>query len=124
MNDQTTTLQELKALAIQFRTERNWQTHFTPKNTAISISLEAAELLEHFQWDELMENDDEAIAKELADVIIFCFHFATLYDIDISTVFKDKLAAAAKKYPVENFTGDADAKANYHRAKKAYRKAS
>jgi dCTP diphosphatase len=122
--DNKTTLDELKKLVINFRKERGWDKHFTPKNVATSISIEAAELLEHFQWDQLIKEDKEEISKELADVLIFAFHFATLYDIDISTVFQKKLSAAAKKYPVEVFNGESDDTDNYHSVKKKYRQKS
>lgn len=119
--DAETNLQELKELVIQMREERNWNKHFTPKNTATSIAIEAAELLEHYQWDLLIKEDREAIASELADILIFCFHFATLYDFDIATIFKAKLEKAKQKYPAELFQ-DRDGLEDYHRIKKQYRK--
>ena len=121
--DHETTLEELKTLVVKFRQERGWEKHFTPKNVATSIAIEAAELLEHFQWDLLMKDDQKEIAKELADVLIFAFHFATLYDLDITTEFKNKLALAAKKYPTTIHKPGADDKDAYHRAKKQYRNA-
>lgn len=123
--DAETTLQELKDLVTKFREERDWNKHFTPKNVATSIAIEAAELLEHFQWDLLMkdaEDDKEEIVKELADVLIFTFHFATIYDIDMASAFRNKLEAVAKKYPVEVFNANNDGKADYHRIKQSYRK--
>lgn len=119
--DQDTNLQELKELVIKFRKDRGWEKHFTPKNVATSIAIEAAELLEHFQWDLLMKDDKDEIAKELADVLIFAFHFATLYDLDISTEFKKKLKAAEEKYPTSIHKPGADDKTAYHQAKKKYR---
>jgi NTP pyrophosphatase (non-canonical NTP hydrolase) len=68
-----------------------------------------------------MKDDRDEIAKELADVLIFAFHFATLYDIDISSEFKKKLAAAAKKYPTSIHKPGADDKSAYHQAKQKYR---
>lgn len=122
--DNNTNLDQLKRLVVQFRAERDWDKHFTPKNTAISIALEAAELMEHFQWDLLMKEDKDEIAGELADILIFCFHFATLYDFDISTIFQAKLAKARLKYPVELFNKDAKADTdNYHQVKQAHRQA-
>lgn len=123
--DAETTLQELKDLVIKFRGERNWDKHFTPKNVATSIAIEAAELLEHFQWDLLIkdtEDDREEVAKELADVLIFAFHFATICDIDITSAFRKKLEAASRKYPVEVFNKNNDGKADYHHIKQSYRK--
>ncbi|MDL2342410.1 MAG: nucleotide pyrophosphohydrolase [Patescibacteria group bacterium] len=120
--DDTTNLKTLKQLVIDFRQARDWEKHYTPKDTAISIALEAAELLEHYQWDTMMKEDKEEIASELADILIFCFHFATLYDFDISTIFQAKLVKAAKKYPVSVFNKDSAAGvAEFKQIKRAYR---
>lgn len=119
--DRDTNLAELKTLVTKFRLERDWDKHFTPKDTAISIALEAAELLEHFQWDKLMKEDKDKIASELADILIFCFHFATLYDFDISTIFKNKLAKAELKYPVEIFNKATVAADEFHKIKQDHR---
>ena len=121
--DSNTHLEELKTLVIKFRAERGWDKHFTPKNVATSIAIEAAELLELFQWDLLMKEDRQKAAEELADVLIFAFHFATIYDIDITTAFRAKLEAAAKKYPISVFNPQSDSQEEYHAAKQAYRKA-
>ncbi len=120
--DANTNLQELKELVKAFRKERGWEKHFTPKNVATSISIEAAELLELYQWDLLVKDDaPQKAEEELADILIFAFHFATLYDIDIATAFKAKLAAAAKKYPTEIFNENNEGFDDYHRIKKEYR---
>jgi NTP pyrophosphatase (non-canonical NTP hydrolase) len=119
--DTDTTIAELKKLVIQFREERDWGKHHTPKNLAISISLEAAELLEHFQWDDYTTTDKQHVADELADVLIYCFNFADTMDIDIATAFRAKLQAAAIKYPVETFSKGQDRPEDYHRVKQAYR---
>ena len=122
--DKHTNLEQLKQQVIAFRKERNWDQHFTPKDTAISIALEASELLEHFQWDKLMREDKDEIASELADILIFCFHFATLYDFDISTIFQSKLDKAKLKYPASIFNKAGDvAQADFRRIKREYRQA-
>jgi dCTP diphosphatase len=120
-NDQEITLQELKDQMIQFRTERGWDKHLTPKNLAISISLEAAELLEHYQWDELKRDDAQEIADELADIIITCISFATVLDLDIGTIFQSKLERIKQKYPTDIFKPGEDISEAYFKAKKAYR---
>lgn len=122
-DDSNTNLEDLKKLVVKFRRERDWEKHFTPKNVATSIAIEAAELLEHFQWDLLMKNDEKEISRELADVLIFAFHFATLYDLDIATIFNEKLSDAEVKYPVGKFKKGADHNNEYHKAKQKYRKA-
>lgn len=119
--DDETTLQELKDLVIQHAVERGWRKHHSPKNLAISISLEAAELLEHYQWDDYKKEDKQAIADELADLLTYAFNFAATCDIDIATAFREKLERAAKKYPVEIFNPDSDGNDEYFRIKKSYR---
>ncbi len=121
-SDRTTTIQELKDLVIKFETERGWQQHHTPKNVAISLCLEAAELLEHFQWDEYSQQDKQAVADELADVFFNCLNFAAAMDIDIATAFMSKFERVQKKYPVELFNPDSHNNEEYFRIKKAYRK--
>ncbi|HEX7632990.1 MAG TPA: nucleotide pyrophosphohydrolase [Candidatus Saccharimonadales bacterium] len=120
-SDNDTTLKELKDLIHQFAEERNWKKHHTPKNLAISIAIEAAELLEHFQWDEYQEANKQQIADELADVLIYAFNFANEMDIDIASTYKQKLTKAVEKYPVGTFNKNSDSREEYFRIKKAYR---
>lgn len=120
--DSQTTVQELKELVARFRDERGWQQEHNPKNLSISIAIEAAELMEHFQWDAYRKEDKQAIADELADILAYCFNLADTMDIDIATAFRDKLARAAKKYPLETFNPDRIGSAEeYHKIKKDYR---
>ena len=123
MNDQTTTIQDLKDQVHQFVTERHWGKHHSSANLAKSICLEAAELLEHYQWDDFSKPEDEReIAWELADIIIYCLSFARVTNIDISEAVTEKLARSAKKYPVELFNQDRDSQADFHRIKREYRR--
>jgi dCTP diphosphatase len=112
--DERTTIASLRKHVSNFRDERNWLKDNTPKNLAISISVEAAELLEHFQWktDEQIREavKDRAkknqISDELADVLILCLGFSDVMSIDISEAIHVKLKKAAEKYPVmENSLG-------------------
>lgn len=120
--DRETTLQELKDAVAQFREERGWRKHHTPKNLAISIALEAAELLEHYQWDEYRKSDEaEEIASELADILMYVFNFADVNDIDISSSFYRKLDHAKQKYPVEKFNKDSLNNDEYFRIKQNYK---
>ena len=106
--DGQTTIAALRKHVSNFRDERNWLKDNTPKNLAISISVEAAELLEHFQWktDEQIREavKDRAtknqISDELADVLILCLGFSDVMSIDISEAIRAKLKKAAEKYPV------------------------
>lgn len=119
--DNETTLQELKELVAKFRDERDWKKHHSPKNLSISIALEAAELLEHFQWGDYTAANKKEMETELADILIYCFNFAETMDIDIATAFKAKLDKAAKKYPVEIFSAGKDNAEDYKRIKQEYR---
>ncbi len=120
-HDDETTLQELKELVIQFSQERGWRKHHTPRNLATSIIVEAAELLEHFQWGDYSETSKQAVADELSDVLTYCFNLAATLDIDISTAYRDKLERAKKKFPTEKFNAAQDNTEEYHRIRRAYR---
>lgn len=120
-NDAGTTIQELKDLIDKFSKARDWDRHHTPKNLALSISIEAAELMEHFQWDEYQQEDKAAMAAELSDILAYVFNFANVMDIDIATAFRDKLKKIEKKYPVETFNKDNLGKDEFFKIKKTYR---
>lgn len=89
---------------LSFRNERDWEKFHTPENLAKSIVLEAAELLEEFQWQSI-ERNIENIKKELADVIIYCILFADYYKLDLEEIIEAKLKENEKKYPVELVKG-------------------
>lgn len=89
---------------------RNWNQFHNPKDLAISINLEAAELLECFQWsgEDLRANEhQQGMKEELADILIYCIQFAQAYGFDIPTIIADKIEANGKKYPVEQAWGSA-----------------
>ena len=121
MNDAKTTIGELKEIVDQFKKDRNWGKHHTPKNLAVSITLEAAELLEHFQWDNLEKNDKGEIASELADIMIYCLHFANVSGVDIAGAIKCKLEHLSKKYPAELFRSGKIGAKEYWEIKAHYR---
>jgi len=114
MSDKTTELTELKNRIQQFIDERDWGKYHNPKDVAVSISIEAAELLELFQWvgDSEMAKalDDPSklvrIKEELADVIIYCLDLATILGIDVSEAVVEKIEKNAAKYPVEKAKGE------------------
>ena len=105
--DPNTTVEKLKKRVSEFRDARDWLRYDTPRSLAISISVEAAELLEHFQWktDEQMRKVlmDRArkneISDELADVLIYCLSFSDILGIDISEAIELKLRKNGEKYP-------------------------
>lgn len=95
-----------------------------PRNLAISITLEANELLEHYQWHDEPIGSKEELAGELADILLYAFQFAQVNDIDIAEAIKAKLAKSGKKYPAEQFKGknDADRRTAWLEAKKNHKK--
>jgi NTP pyrophosphatase (non-canonical NTP hydrolase) len=107
MDDQTT-IAELRLAVQKFVDDRNWKKYHTPKNLSMSIAIEAAEILEHFQWRTAEEStrlleDTEAYAEiidELADVLIYCLSFANQADIDISRAVRAKLDRNEDRFPV------------------------
>ncbi|MBE6140126.1 MAG: nucleotide pyrophosphohydrolase [Firmicutes bacterium] len=90
---------------MEFQKERDWKKFHTPENLAKSISIEAAELLEHFQWGK--EYDSEGVAEELADVLIYCIYMADAMDFDIEEIISDKIKKNTVKYPVLKSKGNA-----------------
>ena len=100
--------QEIIDKIIKFRNDRNWSQYHTPKNLAISLSLEANELLELFQWvdsNEAIENSKAEIKDELADIIIYSILMADRMDLDIEEIVAKKLKKNNLKYPVNKSYG-------------------
>lgn len=88
----------------KFRDERNWGPYHHAKDLALSITLEASELLENFQWKESQEAVDENlenIKEELADVMIYSLQLADKLDLDVEQIIRDKMKKNALKYPVK-----------------------
>ena len=97
-------MKELIETLIKFRDERNWKRFHTPENIAKSIVLEAAELLENFQWGN-SDEDIESIKEELADVITYCLYMCEKYNFDVIEIVKDKIKKNEKKYPIDKSYG-------------------
>ena len=98
-------MNDLKEAFRQFTDERDWDQFHTPENLAKSISIEAGELLECFQWND--DFDKEAVCEELADVISYCVMLADKLDVDLKTIVMNKLEKTRAKYPVEKAKGNA-----------------
>lgn len=96
-------MDDLKKELINFRNERDWKKFHTPENLAKSISIEAAELLEHFQWDN--DYDVGEVSEELADVLIYCFFMADSLNLNVKEIMLDKMDKNAKKYPADKSFG-------------------
>ena len=113
MTDDFTTVSDLRTAVHGFVERRDWYQYHTPKNLAMSIAIEAAEIMEHFQWltaDESTAALDapathHAVADELADVIIYCLSFANSAKIDIATAVLAKLERNESRFPVERVRG-------------------
>ena len=89
---------------LKFRDDRNWRQFHNPKDLAISISLEASELLEIFQWsgsDTVCENKKEKIKEELADVLNYCILMVDICGLDMDEIIQEKIKRNEEKYPVE-----------------------
>ena len=96
---------------LKFRDDRDWKQFHNPKDLAISISLEAAELLKVFQWsgsDTSNENKQEKIKEELADVINYCVLMADVCGLDIDEIVQEKIKVNNEKYPVSKAKGKSD----------------
>jgi dCTP diphosphatase len=113
MHDSSTTVGELKQLVATFVDQRNWRQFHTPKNLAMSIAVEAAELMEHFQW--LTPDESSAVAgdagkrdaagEELADVVCYALALANALGLDLADAVERKMAKNAQKYPADTFRG-------------------
>lgn len=96
---------------VSFRKERDWEQFHNPKNLAISISLEAAELLENFQWRDLEESlkfareNKEKISEEVADLLIYIFYLCNDLGIDFIDAIDKKIEENNKKYPINKSKG-------------------
>jgi|TARA_B100001964_G_C14057999_1_gene520077 NTP pyrophosphatase (non-canonical NTP hydrolase) len=113
MSDNVTTIEEIKVLIESFVDEREWKQFHNPKNLSMSLSIEAAELMELFQWltldeaKEVMRSDEirEKAIDEIADVMIYALAFCNRNNIDVSDAINQKLEKNIQKYPSEKFKG-------------------
>ena len=107
-SDSVTKIDELKKLVVQFAADRSWEKYHTPKNLASSVAIEAAELVECFQWltpEESygLKNDPEkkkAVAEEICDVASYLLNLCAKLDVDLASEFVKKLEKNALKYPI------------------------
>ena len=112
-SDSDTTIEALKAVAHDFVKDRKWEKYHTARNLAESISIEASELLELFQWtlggDEAPIGAEAAklarMKEELGDVLIYCLCLANVAGIDVSRAVLDKVRKNEEKYPIERYKG-------------------
>jgi dCTP diphosphatase len=115
MTDQDTTIADLRQRVAEFVSARAWEQFHTPKNLSVAIAIEAAELMEHFQWLTIeqaasaVQDDEEraAVADELADVLIYGLSLANTLEVDVSKVVLVKLERNERRFPVEEWRGRA-----------------
>lgn len=106
-------LDTLRQRIREFALARAWERYHTPKNLVMALSVEAAELLEPFQWltaeqsCQLDAGQHEAVRQEIADVLIYLTRLADILEIDLLEAAADKLAINARKYPVDRAYGNA-----------------
>ena len=106
-------LARLRELVRVFVNERDWDQFHTPKNLSAALSVEAAELLEHFQWlqhgriEELGADKLEQVRHEMADVLVYLVRLADKLDVDLMAAVKDKMVLNRAKYPADKVRGDA-----------------
>jgi dCTP diphosphatase len=113
LTDSSTTVNELKSLVLAFARERDWEQFHAPKNLSMALAAEAGELMEHFLWASPEESRAVAldaakkakIGEELADIVIYALEFANATGLDVAACIEAKMAANARKYPVEKSRG-------------------
>ena len=109
--DTDVTVSQLKTVMAEFVHERDWEQFHSPKNLAMSVAIEAAELMEHFQWitadasRQIDAGTKNAVAEELSDVLCYLLALANSLDIDISSSLLKKMQRNREKYPAEKFRG-------------------
>jgi NTP pyrophosphatase (non-canonical NTP hydrolase) len=115
MSDSQTTVAELRQLVNTFVDARDWHQFHSPKNLAMSLAIETAELMEHFQWistdqsRRVIEQPEQMalVTDELADVFCYVLAMANELDLDLSTAVRQKMAKNEQKYPADQFYGRA-----------------
>jgi NTP pyrophosphatase (non-canonical NTP hydrolase) len=116
LSDSATSVSELKSRVLAFARARDWEQFHSPKNLAMALAAEAAELMEHFLWVTTEQSSGIArdpakrakIAEELADIVIYALEFANATDLDVAAAVEAKMTSNAKKYPVDKARGRAD----------------
>jgi dCTP diphosphatase len=104
-------LHQLRDAVRQFSAERDWGQFHSPKNLAMALSVEAAELMEHFQWlteaesAQLSEAQKRAVAHEMADVFIYLLQLSDRVGVDLIAAAREKMKLNAEKYPVDKARG-------------------
>ncbi len=112
-NDSNTTVQDLRCQLQRFVDARDWHQFHSPKNLSMSLAIEAAELMEHFQWIDVAESRQiredpkklHEVGEELADVLCYALAMANELGLDVSSTLERKMAKNEQKYPVDEYKG-------------------
>ncbi|MCX2430815.1 nucleotide pyrophosphohydrolase [Pedobacter sp. GR22-10] len=99
--------EEITAALLKFRDERDWAQFHNPKDLALALNIEAAELLELFLWKNAEDANVEKIKEELADVFSYALLLAEKYNLDVKQIILDKIKLNDSKYPVDKAKGTA-----------------
>jgi len=97
-------MKDITKMLIEFREARDWKQFHSPENLSKSIVIEAAELLENFQWSE--EFNKEKVVDELADILIYCILMADSLEVEVDKIIKEKIVKNNERYPVEKAKGN------------------
>lgn len=111
--DQQTSISQLRELVGRFVDERDWEQFHTPKNLSMALAIEAAELMEHFQWltaeesraVKRQEDKRGEVGEEMADVLCYLLALANELEIDLATALRQKMVKNIQKYPADEFRG-------------------
>jgi len=101
-------LDDLRERLRRFCDERDWEQYHVPKNLAMSVAIEAAEIMEHFQWLTAAQSADldaaarHEVALEIADVLLYLVRLADVLDIDVAAAAREKIGLNARKYPARS----------------------
>lgn len=109
MDDEHTTIADLRRLVNDFVEQRDWHRFHSPKNLAMAMAIEAAELMEHFQWISIKRSRQvpqdpkklAAVGEELADVVCYALAMANSLGLDLSTTLRKKMVKNERKYPAD-----------------------
>jgi len=99
--------EEIIQALLKFRNERDWEQFHNPKDLALAISIESAELLELFLWKKAEDANIDKVKEELADIFSFAFLLAEKYGFDVKDIILDKIKTNGEKYPVYKSKGTA-----------------
>ena len=129
MSDTRTTIEELKNKVQEFVRERDWERFHSPKNLSMSLAIEAAELMESFQWltteeskiFHLDQSRKRKIREEVADIALYLLDLCNILKIDLSEAVVEKLLVNSRKYPVDLAKGRADKWTRYKEKRDAER---